>query len=123
LRSGTRGIQLSPYQSTYRWLSIAAVVGLCFGFQVQPQKPTSPPLFKVEVETIFAKQTAIQLIVPQEPASVRFFHFRIPKGIPADDDLRKMLKPVNPQTTTVSDGLSFRKELAALISRLENLAH
>ena len=70
---------------------------------------------------VFAKQTAIRQIDPQDAASVRFFHFRIPKGIPADDDLYKMLKPVNPQTMTVSNGLSFRKELAVLISRLEKL--
>jgi Ca-activated chloride channel homolog len=44
---------VNPNQSTYIRLSIAAIVGLCFGFQVQPQKPTSPPLFKVEVETVF----------------------------------------------------------------------
>ena len=77
----------------------------------------------VSTHMVFAKQTVIQQIVPQDPASVRFFHFRIPKGIPADDDLYKMLKPVKPQTMTVADGLSFRKELAALISRLENLTH
>ena len=73
----------------------------------------------VSTHMVFAKQTVIQQIVPQDPAFVRFFHFRIPKGVPADDDLCKMLKPANPQTMTVAGGLSFRKELAALISRLE----
>ena len=77
----------------------------------------------VSTHMVFAKQTVIRQVVPQDPASVRFFHFRIPKGIPADDDLYKMLKSANPQTITVADGLSFRKELAVLISRLENLIH
>jgi hypothetical protein len=83
----------------------------------------SPLKIVIVVSTymVFAKQTAIRQIVPQDPASVRFFHFRIPKGIPADDDLYKMLKPTNPQTVTVAGGLSFRKDLAVLISRLENL--
>ena len=75
----------------------------------------------VSTDMVFAKHTPIRQIVPQGPASVLFFHYRIPKGIPADDDLGKMLKPANPRTVTVRDGLSFRKDLADLISHLERI--
>ena len=44
---------MSAHHSTYLRLSIVAIVGLCFGFRGQPQQPASPPLFKVEVETVF----------------------------------------------------------------------
>jgi hypothetical protein len=81
----------------------------------------SPLKIVIVVSTymVFARQTTIRQIVPRDPASTQVFYFRIPKGIPADDDLAKMMKPTKFRTITVRDAYSFRKDLANLISHLE----
>lgn len=53
LRSDARGIHVNVHFKAFRWLIFAAVGGLCFGFQGQSNKQAIPPLFKVEVETVF----------------------------------------------------------------------
>jgi hypothetical protein len=76
----------------------------------------------VGTDMVFAENTPIRHIFAQDQDAVRFFYFKIPKGIPADDDLPKMLKETKPKAFTVRDGFSFRKDLADLISRLEKFA-
>jgi Ca-activated chloride channel homolog len=44
---------VNAHLKTLFWFIFAVLGGLCFGFQDQVQKKPSPPLFKVEVETVF----------------------------------------------------------------------
>jgi len=66
----------------------------------------------------FPKHTSVQQIVPQDPASVRFFYFRY-TDIWLSDDLLDMLKRTKPQKFFIDQPLVFRKALAELISDLE----
>jgi len=75
----------------------------------------------VSTDMVFPENTTIDQIAPQDLDSIRFFHFKIPKGISADDDLQEMLKQTKPRKVTVRESGSFRKDLADLISRLEQL--
>jgi hypothetical protein len=77
----------------------------------------------VSTDMVFPEDTPIRQIVLPNRDSVRFFYFKIPKGIPANDDLHKMLEKTKPKAFTVRNGSSFRMDLADLISRLEKFAN
>ena len=92
---------MSPHQNTYLWWSIAAIVGLCFGFQVQPQKPTSPPLFKVEVETVFVSVSVTdpygRYVVGLEKESFKVY----------EDQVEQEILHFGQKSTPISVGLIF----------------
>ena len=68
-----------------------------------------------------AAHTRIERVLPQNPASARFFYFQVTDSIYGEDDLLKMLKPAKPRQFLVPDSYAFRKSLAALITSLEKL--
>lgn len=53
LRYGTRGIQVNAQFRLSLWLMGMTLACLCFGFQSQDNRQPSPPIIKVQVETVF----------------------------------------------------------------------
>lgn len=53
MRFGTRGIQVIAQFRLSLWLMGTTLACLCFGFQSQDSKRPSPPVIKVQVETVF----------------------------------------------------------------------
>ena len=76
----------------------------------------------VSTDMVFPADTLIREIALPNRDSVRFFHFKIPMGDLAYDDLHKMLKRTEAKAFTVRNGASFRKNLADLIAYLEKFA-